>query len=51
MSADIKKPTKSSKAKTPSPDEVYNGFQALRNEQRALLSKLSEVELDLSEHK
>ncbi|VEN63270.1 unnamed protein product [Callosobruchus maculatus] len=31
--------------------EILNGFQALRQEQRALTSKLSEVETDVNEHK
>ncbi|KAJ8974651.1 hypothetical protein NQ317_019888 [Molorchus minor] len=37
--------------KGPSPDEILNGFQSLRAEQRALSGKLSEFELDLNEHK
>lgn len=39
------------KPKNLSPDEILHGFQTLRNEQRALTSKLSEFELDLNEHK
>lgn len=34
-----------------SPEEILNGFQTLRAEQRALSGKLSEFELDLNEHK
>ncbi|XP_030758344.1 prefoldin subunit 2 [Sitophilus oryzae] len=37
--------------KGPDPQEILNGFQTLRAEQRSLSSKLSEIELDLNEHK
>ncbi|CAG9825110.1 unnamed protein product [Phaedon cochleariae] len=37
--------------KEPSPEEILNGFQTLRAEQRTLSGKLSEFELDLNEHK
>ncbi|KAK9502238.1 hypothetical protein O3M35_011046 [Rhynocoris fuscipes] len=51
-STDSKKPApKTAKGKTLTTEEIYNGFQMLRNEQRNLASKLSEVEMDLSEHK
>ena len=33
------------------PENVANGLQSLRNEQRALASKLSELQMDLNEHK
>ena len=33
------------------PENVANGFQALRTEQRSLASKLSELQMDLNEHK
>lgn len=39
------------KSKGPSPEEVLNGFQTLRAEQRNLATKLSEFEVDLNEHK
>nr|CAI5836160.1 unnamed protein product [Callosobruchus analis] len=32
-------------------EEILNGFNALRQEQRALTSKLSEVETDVNEHR
>lgn len=32
-------------------EEVIQGFQRLRTEQRQLASKLSELEMDLNEHK
>merc|ERR1712095_154469 len=33
------------------PENVANGLQSLRNEQRALANKLSELQMDLNEHK
>ncbi|CAH1391939.1 unnamed protein product [Nezara viridula] len=50
---DSKKTTaaKPVKGKTLSPEEIYSGFQQLRNEQRNLVNKLTEVEMDLNEHK
>ncbi|XP_046670410.1 prefoldin subunit 2 isoform X1 [Homalodisca vitripennis] len=50
MNADNKK-AKTNKAKSVSGDEVYNSFQTLRNEQRTLANKISELEYDLNEHK
>ncbi|XP_018569434.1 prefoldin subunit 2 [Anoplophora glabripennis] len=38
-------------SKGPSPEDILNGFQTLRAEQRALSGKLSEFELDLNEHR
>lgn len=32
-------------------EEIYAGFQALRNEQRNMISKISEMEAELNEHK
>ncbi|CAK1555052.1 unnamed protein product [Leptosia nina] len=37
--------------KTRSNEEVFAGFQSLRNEQRQLANKISELEMDLNEHK
>jgi len=34
-----------------SPEEIVSGFNALRNEQRRLALKISELEVDLNEHK
>lgn len=48
MATDSKK--RSIKGKQLTSDEIYGGFQLLRNEQRALAGKLSEMELDLNEH-
>merc|ERR1712018_241511 len=33
------------------PENVANGLQSLRNEQRALANKLSELQMDLNEHR
>ena len=33
------------------PQDVANGLQTLRTEQRSLASKLSELQMDLNEHK
>nr|CAG4649030.1 EOG090X0L97 [Polyphemus pediculus] len=47
-----KKPAKSSaKNAAKSNEEIVQGFQRLRTEQRQLASKLSELEMDLNEHK
>ncbi|KAG5874052.1 hypothetical protein JTB14_034628 [Gonioctena quinquepunctata] len=43
--------TKKKSDKTNTPEEILNGFNSLRAEQRALSGKLSEFELDLNEHK
>lgn len=32
-------------------EEIYAGFQTLRNDQRIMASKLSEMEAELNEHK
>lgn len=50
MATDSKK-VKSPKGRQLTSDEIYAGFQVLRNEQRHLAGKLSEMELDLNEHK
>lgn len=44
MSKPVAKNTKSN-------EEIYAGFQTLRNEQRMMASKLSEMEGELNEHK
>ncbi|KAF6205008.1 hypothetical protein GE061_019175 [Apolygus lucorum] len=51
-STDAKKAAavKPTKVKAVSTEEIYNGFQLLRADQRALIQKLQEVEMDLSEH-
>ena len=52
MSEASKKMTKSTPKIAPkSNEEIVQGFQRLRNEQRQLASKLSELEMDLNEHK
>ncbi|KAE8750389.1 hypothetical protein FOCC_FOCC002949 [Frankliniella occidentalis] len=51
MASEGESKPKSSKGKTLTQEEIYNGFQVLRNEQRVLVTKLSELELELSEHK
>ncbi|CAB3246748.1 unnamed protein product [Arctia plantaginis] len=44
------KPAASAKGKK-SNEEVFAGFQTLRSEQRQLANKISELEMDLNEHK
>ncbi|PSN35961.1 Prefoldin subunit 2 [Blattella germanica] len=39
------------KTKGKTNEEIFNGFQALRGEQRHMANKLSEMELELHEHK
>ncbi|CAH2047599.1 unnamed protein product, partial [Iphiclides podalirius] len=39
------------KVKGKTPEEIFAGFQNLRSEQRQLASKISELEMDLNEHK
>lgn len=40
------------KVKKPTEEElIHNTFNALRTEQRQLATKLSEIELDLNEHR
>lgn len=50
MASEAKKPEKKT-IKGPDPQEILAGFQTLRAEQRNLTTKLSEIELDLNEHK
>lgn len=45
MSKPAAKPAKKSS------EEVFAGFQNLRTEQRQLANKISELEMDLNEHK
>ena len=54
MATDLaKKPTAkpSQKNAGKSNEEIVQGFQKLRSEQRQLVNKLSELEQDLNEHK
>ena len=39
------------KTKGKTNEEIFNGFQALRGEQRHMANKLSEIELELHEPK
>lgn len=39
------------KGKGQNADEIFNAFQTLRNEQRQLANKITELEMDLNEHK
>lgn len=50
MSSEIKKVKPASKGKL-SEEEIYSTFQVLRNEQRTLANKISELEVDHNEHK
>ncbi|XP_012258371.1 prefoldin subunit 2 [Athalia rosae] len=49
--ASDKKAGKSSTKGGKSNEEIFAGFQTLRSEQRVMASKLSEMELELNEHK
>lgn len=49
--ASEKKSGKSSAKGEKSNEEIFAGFQALRNEQRLMANKLSEMEMELNEHK
>lgn len=49
--ASEKKSLKSSPKGGKSNEEIFAGFQTLRNEQRIMASKLSEMEMELNEHK
>lgn len=42
---------KNTKTASKSAEEIFQGFQNLRNEQRKLANKISEMEMDLNEHK
>lgn len=45
------KKTKSTSKRGKSAEEIFSGFQTLRNEQRMMANKLSEMEMELNEHK
>lgn len=49
VSKKVAKPGPKNAAK--SNEEIVQGFQRLRSEQRQLANKLSELEMDLNEHK
>lgn len=49
--ASEKKSAKASSKKEKSAEEILSEFQTLRNEQRILANKLSEMEMELNEHK
>lgn len=51
MSSESKKSSTDKSKVMSSKEDIYAGFQALRSEQRALANKLSELEMDLNEHK
>ena len=36
--------------KTPSHEQIVNGFQEMRQQQRAIASKISELEMERKEH-
>ena len=46
-----KKAKNAGKGAPKSNEEIIQGFQRLRTEQRQLANKLSELEMDLNEHK
>lgn len=49
-SGDSSKVAKAGKAKPVSQEQVIAGFQELRNQQRAVASKVSELEMERKEH-
>ena len=49
--ASEKKSAKAPSKKEKSAEEILSEFQKLRNEQRMLANKLSEMEMELNEHK
>ena len=49
-SGDSGKLAKAGKAKPVNQEQVIAGFQELRNQQRAVASKLSELEMERKEH-
>lgn len=49
--ASEKKSTKTSSKNVKSNEEILSDFQSLRNEQRMMANKLSEMEVELNEHK
>nr|CAG4644491.1 EOG090X0L97 [Lepidurus arcticus] len=51
MAADGTKAIKGGKTQGPSQEEIIHGFNQLRNEQRQLISKVSELEAEQNEHK
>ncbi|XP_014670449.1 PREDICTED: prefoldin subunit 2-like [Priapulus caudatus] len=46
-----KEPAQPGKGKMPTNEQIVAGFNQLRQEQRAIASKLSELELELNEHR
>lgn len=49
--ASEKKPAKAPSKREKTAEEILTEFQSLRNEQRMLANKLSEMEMELNEHK
>ncbi|KYN16917.1 PREDICTED: probable prefoldin subunit 2 [Trachymyrmex cornetzi] len=49
--ASEKKPVKAPSRRKKTAEEILTEFQSLRNEQRMLANKLSEMEMELNEHK
>ena len=49
--ADNKKASKSGKNKQPSNEQIVAGFNQLRQDQRALMTKIAELEGDQNEHR
>jgi len=49
--ASEKKPAKTSSKREKTAEEILTEFQSLRNDQRMLANKLSEMEMELNEHK
>ena len=42
--------SKASSKKAPSHEQIVNGFQEMRQQQRAIASKISELEMERKEH-
>lgn len=43
--------SKTTGKETKSNEEIFAGFQSLRNDQRQLANKISEIEMEVNEHK
>lgn len=51
MSSDKKAGAKPTVKNGKTNEEIYAGFQTLRNEQRVMANKLTEMEAELNEHR
>lgn len=51
MASEKKRTAKAPSKREKTAEEILTEFQSLRNEQRMLANKLSEMEMELNEHK